>query len=161
MEKELSRAVESKNNNAALAALNEIVDVQLPKALVDQEVKSLMDRAVQSMQQQGMKAEDVNIEAAEFEGEANDRVKLGLVLGDVIKANNIEADDTEVEAYITEQAGSYEDPSEVIGWYAQNPGARSEIRAVLVESKVANKIISEAKVKEVKKSFDEVIGRQF
>ncbi|BCN93324.1 trigger factor [Thiomicrorhabdus immobilis] len=158
MEKELARAVESKNRAAALKALQSIVDVELPKSLIDQEVKNLMDRAVQSMQQQGVKPEDVKIEAAHFEDEAKERVKLGLVLGDIIKANNLEASNEEVEAYITEQASSYEDPSEVVNWYAQNPGARSEIRAILVEGKVAAKIIAEAKVKEVSKTFEEVIN---
>ncbi|GAB6070337.1 trigger factor [Thiomicrorhabdus hydrogeniphila] len=158
MEKELSRAVESSNRTAALDALQAIVDVELPKSLVDQEIKNLMDRAVQNLQQQGMKPEDVNIEAAQFEEEAKNRVKLGLVLGDIIKTNKLEASNEEVEAYIAEQASSYEDPAEVIGWYAQNPGARSEIRAVLVEGKVAAKIIDEAKVKKVKKAFDEVIN---
>ncbi|HHT00143.1 MAG TPA: trigger factor [Thiomicrospira sp.] len=158
MEKELARAVESKNRTAALEALQDVIDVELPKALVDQEVKNLMDRAVQNLQQQGVKAEDVNISADQFEDEAKNRVKLGLVLGDIIKSNNIEASNEEVEAYISEQASSYEDPSEVIGWYAQNPGARSEIRAILVEGKVAAKIIDEAKVKEVTKAFDEVIN---
>jgi len=158
MEKELSRAVENLNRTAALDALQAIVDVELPKSLVDQEVKNLMDRAVQNLQQQGMKPEDVNIEAAQFEEEAKNRVKLGLVLGDIIKTNKLEASNEEVEAYIAEQASSYEDPAEVIGWYAQNPGARSEIRAVLVEGKVAAKIIDEAKVKKVKKAFDEVIN---
>jgi len=158
MEKELSRAVESKNRTAALEALQSIVDVEIPKSLLDQEVKNLMDRAVQNLQQQGVDAKDVNISADQFEEEAKNRVKLGLVLGDIIKVNNIEASNEEVEAYITEQASSYEDPSEVIGWYAQNPGARSEIRGVLVEGKVAAKIIEEAKVKVVSKAFDEVIN---
>ncbi|WP_029407508.1 trigger factor [Thiomicrorhabdus sp. Milos-T2] len=158
MEKELARAVESKNRAAALKSLQEVVDVELPKSLIEQEVKNLMDRAVQSMQEQGVKPEDVKIEAVQFEDEAKERVKLGLILGDIIKANNIEASNEEVEAYIAEQASSYEDPSEVIGWYAQNPGARSEIRGVLVEGKVAAKIIEEAKVKEVTKAFEEVIN---
>lgn len=160
MEKELKRAVEAHNRNAAMEAVQTVVDVELPKALVDQEVKSLMDRTVQNLQQQGMKAEDVNVEASHFEDEARQRVKLGLIIGDIIKANNLEASNEDVEAFISEQASSYEDPSEVINWYAQNPGARSEIRAVLVENKVAEKIISEAKVKEVKKSFDDVINTQ-
>lgn len=158
MEKELSRAVESKNRTAALEALQNIVEVEMPKSLIEQEVRNLMDRAVQNLQQQGMKSEDVNLEASQFEEEAKNRVKLGLVLGDIIKANSLEASNEEVDAYIGEQAYSYEDPAEVIEWYAQNPGARSEIRGVLVEGKVAAKIIEEAKVKKVKKAFDEVIN---
>jgi len=157
MAKELQRAVESKNRTAVLDSLQEVVDVNVPKSLMEQEVKSLMDRAVQNIQQQGMNPADVNVEAEHFHEEAKKRVKLGLILGDIIKENNLEATDDEVNAYIAEQASSYEDPAEVINWYSENPGAKSEIRAILVESKVAANILAEAKVTEVTKSFDEVI----
>ncbi len=158
MVKELARAVESKNRSVVLDSLQEVVDVEIPKALLNQEVKNLMDRAVQNLQQQGMKAEDVNIEASQFEDEANKRVTLGLVLGDIIKAHGLEATDEDVSAYIADQASSYDDPTEVINWYAENPNSKNEIRAILVEGKVAEKILSEAKVTEVSKSFDEVIS---
>ncbi|WP_178861550.1 trigger factor [Thiomicrorhabdus cannonii] len=158
MEKELARAVQSKNRTAVLNALNEIVDVQLPKSLVEQEAQQLMNNMVQNMQRQGVKASDVNITAEQYEDDAKKRVKLGLVMGDIIRANKIEATDDEVNAYIAEQAASYEEPAEVIDWYQKNPQALNEIRAILVENKVAEKIMSEAKVSEVKKSFDEVIG---
>lgn len=155
---ELSRAVESKNRGAVLDSLQSVVTTDMPKALVEQETKNLMDRQIESMQQQGVKPEDVNIEASQFSEEAIKRVKLGLVLGDIIKANKIEATDEDVNAYISEQAASYEDPTEVIGWYAKNPNAMNEVRSVLVEGKVAAKILSEAKVTEVTKSFDEVVN---
>lgn len=158
MQKELARAVQSKNRAAVLNALNEIVDVQLPKSLVDQEAQQLMNNMIQNMQRQGVKASDVNVTAAQYEDDAKKRVKLGLVMGDIIRANKIEASDDEVNAYIAEQAASYEEPAEVIDWYSKNPQALNEIRAILVENKVAEKILSEAKVTEVKKSFDDVIG---
>ncbi len=157
MEKELERAVENKNRAAVLEALQEAVEVALPKALVEQEAKILMNRAKQNLQQQGMNVDDIPMSIEQFEEEAQNRVKLGLVLGDIIKANNIEASDDDVNAYIADQASSYEDPSEVIDWYAKNPGATSEVRAILVENKVAAHILSEAKVTEVSKKFDEVI----
>ncbi|MDX1348142.1 MAG: trigger factor [Thiomicrorhabdus chilensis] len=158
MEKELARAVQNQNRTAVLDSLNEIVDVQLPKALVDQEVQSLMNNMVQKLQQQGMKPEDVNISAEHFQADAEKRVKLGLVMGDIIRANKIVASDEQVDEFIQEQASSYEDPSEVIDWYKKNPQALNEIKAVIVENTVAEKILSEAKVTEVKKSFDEVIN---
>lgn len=158
MQKELARAVQSKNRTAVLNALNEIVDVQLPKSLVEQEAQQLMNNMIQNMQRQGVKASDVNVTAAQYEDDAKKRVKLGLVMGDIIRANKIEASDDEVNAYIAEQAASYEEPAEVIDWYNKNPQALNEIRAILVENKVAEKILSEAKVTEVKKSFDDVIG---
>lgn len=157
MTKELQRAVESKNRTAVLNSLEEVVDVEIPKSLMEKEVKSLMDRAVQNIQQQGMNPADVNLEAEQFQEEAKKRVKLGLILGDIINVNKLEATDDEVNAYIAEQASSYEDPAEVINWYSENPGAKNEIRAILVEGKVADKILEEAKVTEVTKTFDEVI----
>ncbi len=157
MTKELQRAVESKNRTAVLDSLEEVVDVEIPKSLMEKEVKSLMDRAVQNIQQQGMNPADVNLEAEQFQEEAKKRVKLGLILGDIINVNKLEATDDEVNAYIAEQASSYEDPAEVINWYSENPGAKNEIRAILVEGKVAANILAEAKVTEVTKTFDEVI----
>ncbi len=158
MVKELERAVESKNRSVVLDALGNAVDVDIPKALVDQETNNLMKRAAQNLQQQGMNPDDIKMEASQFEDEAKKRVTLGLVLGDIIKANNLEATEDDVNAYIASQAASYDDPAEVVNWYAENPDAKNEIRAILVEEKVAAKILSEANVSKVTKAFDEVVG---
>ncbi|WP_130537327.1 trigger factor [Thiomicrorhabdus indica] len=158
MTKELARAVEAQNRNAVMQSLQEVADVEVPKALVQQEAQQLMQRAQQQLQQQGVDLKDAPINPETFNDEAANRVKLGLMLGEIIKVNDFQAEDSEVEAYIAEQASSYEDPSEVMAWYAQNPGARSEIRAVLVENKVAEKILAEAKVSKVSKNFKEVIA---
>jgi len=158
MTKELARAVEAQNRNAVMQSLQEVADVEVPKALVQQEAQQLMQRAQQQLQQQGVDLKDAPINPETFNDEAANRVKLGLMLGEIIKVNAFQAEDSEVEAYIAEQASSYEDPSEVMAWYAQNPGARSEIRAVLVENKVAEKILAEAKVSKVSKNFKEVIA---
>jgi trigger factor len=160
MSKELKRAVEAQNRTAVLDSLGQVVDVELPKALVDQEVQALISQAKNNLKQQGMDPEQIPMDDAPFAEEAEKRVKLGLVLGDIIKANNIEATDEEVDAFISESASSYEDPSEVIQWYAQNPGARREIRSVLVENKVAEMITDQAKISKVSKNFEEVIKPQ-
>jgi len=158
MEKELARAVQNLNRTATLDALQTVVDVELPKALVDQEVQNLMNNMVQQMKQQGMNEKDINISADMYQADAEKRVKLGLIIGDVIRANKIEASEADVDVFIAEQASSYEDPSEVINWYKQNPQALNEIKAIIVENKVAEKIITEAKVTEVSKSFEEVVN---
>jgi len=158
MEKELARAVQNNNRTATLNALQEVIDVELPKALVDQEVQNLMNNMVQQMQQQGMKESDINVSADQFQEEAEKRVKLGLILGDVIRANGIEASDADINEFISEQASSYEDPSEVINWYKENPQALNEIKGIIVENKVAEKITAEAKVTSVTQSFESVIN---
>lgn len=157
MTKELARTVEAQNRNAVMAALQTVADVEVPKSLIQQEAQQLMQRTKQQFAQQGVDMEEMKINPETFEEEAATRVKLGLLLGEIIKANDLKATDAEVEAYISEQASSYEDPTEVIAWYSKNPGARSEIRAVLVENKVAEKVLAEAKVSKVSKSFKDVI----
>ena len=158
MEKELKRAVDNKNRTNVLEALSQVVDVQLPKSILDQEINALMNRAVQNMQQQGIKAEDVKISASEFTEEATIRVKLGLILGDIIKAHGIQASEEMKIAFIEDQASSYEDPSEVINWYKSNPKAMAEIESIVVEKEIANKILEQAQVTEVNKTFDEIVN---
>ncbi|MPQ75968.1 trigger factor [Hydrogenovibrio sp. JE_KL2] len=159
MEKELARAVDSKNRTAVFDALSEAVKIELPKSAVEQEASDLMQRQAQNFQQQGIKPEDVGLTIDAFMSDAEIRVKLGLVLGDLIKENKIEATEADRKAYIEEQASSYEDPQQVIEWYAKNPQAQREIDSLLVEKQVANLILGKAKVKEVKKSFDDVVNQ--
>lgn len=158
MDKELKRAVENKNRTNVLEALSNIVDVELPKSVLDQEINGLMNRAAQNLQQQGMKAEEVNISASEFVEEATIRVKLGLILGDIIKAHGIQATEEMKIAFIEDQASSYEDPSEVINWYKSNPKAMAEIEAIVIEKAIANTILEKAQVTNVTKTFDEIVN---
>ncbi len=158
MEKELQRAVENQNRTAVLDALSDKVDVTLPQALIDQEASALMQRQVEQFQQQGLKAEDIGLTLDAFKPDAEKRVKIGLVLGEVIKENKIEATEDARKAFIEDQASAYEDPQEVIDWYAKNPQAQKEIDAILVEREIANTVLKEAKVKEVSKSFEEIVS---
>ena len=158
MEREVMRAVKQQNRNNVFNALEAEVEVELPQSMVQQEIEGLMNRAVQELQQQGIKAEDVQLTADQFKDEAEKRVKLGLILGQAIKDGDFRATEEEVNQYIAEQASSYEDPEEVVKWYQQNPQALTEIQAILTEDKVAQAILDQAKTKEVKKSFEEVVN---
>lgn len=158
MEKELARAVENKNRTLVLDALSDKVEVTLPQALVEQEAQTLLNRQAEQFKQQGMNPEDLRMTADMFKPDAEKRVKIGLVLGEVIKENNIEATEEGRKAFIEEQASSYDDPQEVIQWYANNPDAQKEIDAILVEREITKLILSEAKVKEVSKKFEEIVN---
>lgn len=158
MERELKRAVEAANRAAAFEALSASVEITLPQALIAQESEALRRQYIGRMEAQGMPAESFQHLTAElFSDEAEKRVRLGLIIGEVIKAKDIKATDEAVDAYIAEQAASYEDVDEVKNWYKSNPDRLAEVRSLVVEAEVSNLILSEAKVKEVKKNFDEVV----
>lgn len=158
MERELKRTVEAKNRQAAFEALADAVELEIPQALVEQESQSMLENYMQRLESQGMPRDQMASLGAEvFSEEAKKRVKLGLIISDVIKTNEIKATEEEINQYIDDQASAYEDPSEVKQWYAENPERLAEVRAILVESAVASKIVADAKVKASKKAFDEVV----
>ena len=159
MEKELTRAVENKNRTQVLDTLADAIEIELPKSVIDQEASKLMQRQIEQFQQQGVKAEDLGLTIDAFMPEAQKRVKLGLILGDIIKANKMQATEDDRNRFIADQASSYEDPAEVIKWYAQNPEAQQEINSIIVEKQVAELVLEKAKVKEVKKAFNDVVSQ--
>lgn len=159
MEKELSRAVENKNRTNVLEKLSDAVEIDIPKSILSQEASTLMQRQIEQFQQQGLKAEDVGLTVDDFIPEATRRVKLGLILDYIIKVNKIKASEESRKEFIAEQASSYEDPQEVINWYAENPDSLREIDSIIVEKEVANIISAKAKIVKVNKTFNEVINK--
>ena len=159
MERELKRTLDARNRQAAFDALDGVIDVDVPKSLVAQEAQGMLEQYVQRMEQQGLpKGQMSGMTPDLFTEEAKKRVKLGLIIGDIIRVNDIKASQEDIDAFIADQASAYEDPTEIKQWYDEHPERLSEVRSILVESAVAKKIQDEAKVKEVKKAFDEVVS---
>ena len=158
MEKELNRTVDNKNRTAVMDAIAHASDLTVPQSLVDQEANSLMQQQMKQFQQQGLKPEDLGMTPDTFKEDAEKRVKIGLILGEVIKAHKLQASDADRQAYIEDQAQSYEDPQEVIEWYAKNPNAQKDVDAILVEKQITEMVLDQATVKENKQSFDEVVA---
>ncbi|WP_111976619.1 trigger factor [Algibacillus agarilyticus] len=158
MERELASSLKLTNKNAAIDALIDTVEVEIPKALIDQEVDSLRQQAVQRF---GGNTENVpELPASLFEENAIKRVKTGLVLSEVIKANEIKADDDKVKSLIEDMASAYEDPSEVVNYYMSNEEMLNNMRNVAVEEQSVEFVLSQAKVTEVTKTFDEIMNKQ-
>ena len=95
-----------------------------------------------------------------FEEQAARRVKVGLLLGEVIKSEELKADDDRVKALIEEMATAYEDPSEVIAYYEQNEQMMNNIRNVALEDQAIDAIIAKAKVSDKEVSFNELMNQQ-
>ena len=161
MERELKRTLDVKNRQAAFDALEQATELSIPKALVAQEAQSMLDQYMQRLEQQGMpKNQMPGLTADMFSPDAERRVKLGLVIADLVKANNIEASPEQLDAFIADQASAYEDPAEIREWYDQNPERLSEVKAIIVESNAAKHILAQAKVTKVSKAFDEIVSQK-
>jgi trigger factor len=85
-------------------------------------------------------------------------VRLGLVVGELVRANNLQAKADQLQAHIEEMAQSYEKPSEVVLYYMSDKGRLAEVEAVVVENNVANFVLGKAKVTEKTLPFDELMA---
>ncbi|AEG31430.1 trigger factor [Thiomicrospira cyclica] len=161
MERELKRTLDVKNRQAAFDALEKATELAIPKALVLQEAQSMLEQYMERLEQQGMpKNQMPGLTADMFNPDAERRVKLGLVISDLVKANAIEASPEQLDEFIADQASAYEDPAEIREWYDQNPERLSEVKAIIVESNAAKHILAQAKVTKVTKAFDEIVSQQ-
>lgn len=134
-------------------------DLQVPKALISQEIDALRN---QQMQQFGALAEKLNpadiLPDDLFRDNAERRVKLGLVLNELISSEEIKADADKVRETLEEMAASYEDKEEVINWYMSQPQQLQQIEGIVIEEQVVEKLLEKSKVSEETLSYKEVMS---
>ena len=130
----------------------------MPKALVDQDTQRLMEMTRQDMAQRGMNVKDMPFPPELFTSQAERRVRLGLILAEVVKANNLQAKPEQVKAQVEEFAQSYEDPQQVIKYYFSDRNRLAEVEALVLEENVVNYVLDKAKVTEKPVPFDELMG---
>ncbi|MGQ9427390.1 trigger factor [Gilvimarinus sp. F26214L] len=160
MERELKNAEKSVIKTQALDALYEAKEVDLPKALVANEIDSMRK---QMLQQFGDAAK--NIDAASllpdtmFEEQARKRVALGLLVGEIIKAEEIKPEEAKVQEAIEQVAATYHEPEAVVQYYTNNREARANIEAMVLEDAVVDHIVAKAKVTEEQTNYEDLMQR--
>ncbi|PHS72165.1 MAG: trigger factor [Cycloclasticus sp.] len=153
---ELNRALAAKRKQIVMDAIVENNNVPVPDALIDNEVKQMMASLNEKAQQAQSSTPDLPKEL--FTEQAEKRVKLGLLLSEVIKQNGIKADDAKVQERIKEFAQTYQTPEEVINWYNSNPAERSKVESVVLEDQLVDWVLEKAKVTETSLSFEELMS---
>ena len=156
MEREMKTASRNKLKTAVMNSLLDLVELDSPAALVAQEVQQLKQQMMQQMGG-GQNMDPSQLPDEIFKEEAQRRVKLGLVLGEVMKAENIQADPAKVREAVEELAATYESPEEVVNWYYSNEEQLSAIESSVVEDQIFDHIIEAADVSDKTVSYQEVI----
>ncbi|NRP26952.1 MULTISPECIES: trigger factor [unclassified Marinobacterium] len=156
MAREMNHALKTKTKTAVFDALIAQNEIEAPAAMIDDEVNVLRQQAVQQFG--GQAQIDPNTLPKElFEEQAIRRVKIGLLVQEVIKAGNLEATDERVDAILADIAESYDDADEVISYYKGNEQMLNQIRSLALEDEVVDHLLASAKVKEVKVSYEEAL----
>ena len=160
MERELGQTLKTQLKEEVIAKLLEKNELDLPAALVDQEVNALREQAKQRFSQQGGGQNLPDLPADLFKDNAQRRVSIGLLLGEIIKQNDLKADPEQVDSLIETMASAYEDPQEVVDYYKNNQELMQQMQNVALEEQAIEWVVGQAKVTEVNKPFDEVMNKQ-
>ena len=158
LEREVNNRVKAKTKDSVMNALIKVSELDVPKVLVDQDVDRLVDMARQDMAQRGMNVEGMPIPRELFTAQAERRVRLGLILAEVVKANKLEAMQEQVKAQVEDFAQSYEDPQQVLKYYYSDRRRLAEVEALVLEENVVNYVLGKAKVTEKSVAFDELMA---
>ena len=155
--REIKRRTQTLLKNQVMEALSKASELDLPKTLVAQEQERLVQMARQDLAQRGVpNAKDAPIPAEMFTPQAEQRVKLGLVLNELVKQKDLKATPEQIKAEIEEQASSYEDPKEVTRWYYSDPSRLGDIESLVLENNVVKYVSEIAKVVDKAVTFEEL-----
>jgi trigger factor len=158
LEREVRFRVQARNKAAVMEALNKAGELEVPNALVNGEVERLIANARADLKQRGVKdAETAPIPAEIFKAQAERRVRLGLIVAELVRGHTLQARPEQLQAHIEEMSQSYEKPAEVMRWYLSDRQRMAEVEAVVVENNVAEHVLAKAKVIDKVLPFDELM----
>jgi trigger factor len=157
MERELRQALRNKLKSRVLEALLERTEVEVPASLVSQEIESLRRQAVRQFGGDEARFDASMLPDDMFRAQAERRVSLGLLLGEVIRRESLKADPARVRQMVEETASTYEEPQEVINWYYGNREQLATIEAVALEDQVIDLILGRAAVNESACSYEDAL----
>ena len=160
LEREVKFRLLARNKTAVMDALVATAELDLPKSSVQAELDRMIEAARADLKQRGIKdADKAPIPDDIFRPQAEKRVRLGLVVAELVRKNELQAKPDQLKAHIEELAASYEKPQEVVRWYLGDNRRMAEVEAVVIENNVTDFVLAQAKVSEKAISFDELMAQ--
>ncbi|HYF59032.1 MAG TPA: trigger factor, partial [Burkholderiaceae bacterium] len=160
LEREVGQRLRGRTKAAVMDALPQLAAIEIPKALLEAESRSLAERAREDFKQRGMDVKDLPIPPEAFAETAEKRVRLGLIVGEIVKSNGLQAKPDQLRKQIEEFAQSYDNPGEVIRWYFSDRERLAEVEALVVEQNVVDWVLAKARVEDAPVSFEELMAAQ-
>jgi len=160
MHRELTQMLKNDTREVVIDALIEKNEILVPKALVVNEINALRQQAVARHSKDIEKIDMLDLPDTLFKEEAEKRVKTGILLGEVVKSNELKVDNDKVNELIESAAASYDNPSEIIEYYNNNKEMMKHIEDLALQEQAVEFIIKRANIIDVNKSFDEVMRKK-
>jgi trigger factor len=160
LEREVKARLLARNKQAAMDALVAKAELDLPKSSVQAELDRMIESARADLKQRGIKdADKAPIPDDIFRPQAERRVRLGLVVAELVRGNDLVAKPEQIKAHVDELASSYEKPAEVVRWYLGDNRRMAEVEAIVIENNVTEFVLAKAKVTGKAIAFDELMGQ--
>ena len=155
MERELRQAIKTKIKNQVMDGLLRTNQIEVPKALISDEIDRLRQQAVQQFG--GANIDPSQLPAELFQDQAQRRVSLGLIVAEIVRQNDIKPDNDRVRAMIEDLASAYQEPQQVVSWYMQNEQQLAEIQSVVLEEQVVDTVLQKAKVTDKQVAYEDAV----
>jgi trigger factor len=160
LEREVKKRLQAKVKQQVMDMLLEMNAFEVPKALVATESQQMAEAAQRDMESRGMSVKGFPMDPAWFADKAVRRVRLGLLLADMVNVKGLRATHEQVRAVVDEFAASFEDPKEVVRWYYSQPQRMAEAEALAIENNVVEWVLGNVNVTEKPMPFDELMGNK-
>ncbi len=159
LEREVAQRLRSRVKSAVMQALPKVASFELPSALVGAESEALGERARADLKQRGVDIEKMPpIPPDTFKEQAENRVRLGLLVAEIVRAQSLQAKPDQLRKQVEEFAQSYENPGELIRYYFSDRTRLAEVEAIVVEQNVVDWVLGVARVVERALAFDELMA---
>lgn len=159
LEREVKRRVQARTKEAIMDILLAHAELELPKSLVGLEIERLRNQMLADIQARGAQIKESMVSADIFREQAGRRVRLGLIIAEIVQTNRLAAKADQVRALVDEYAQGYEDPQEVVQWYYEDPERLRQLEALALEDNVVAWVVSQVQVADEPVKFDDLMGR--
>ena len=157
LEREVNKRLKARIKTQAMDILVEAHDIHVPRTLVGAESQQMAQAAMRDLEARGMKSTDIPIQPSWFTAQAERRVKLGLIVAELVREKELFAKPEQVKAVIEEFAQTYEDPNEVVRWYYSQPQRMAEAESLVLENNVVDWVMANVKVTDKPVAFEELM----
>ncbi len=158
LEREVAKRLRARVKEQAMNILVEANPIAVPTAMVQAEAQQMAENALRDLQQRNPQMKNMPVEASWFTDQAARRVKLGLIVAELVRAKDLHVKPEQVRAVVDEFAATFEDPQEVVRWYYSQPQRLAEAEALAMENNVVDWVLANAQVSDLAVAFDELMG---
>ncbi len=160
MERELRNGIRAKVKAAVFEALVNAHNLEVPKALVSEEIGRQREQALKQFGGNAAQIKPEMLPDDLFKDNAKRSVALGLLVSEIISANEIKVDADRVRALVDEVAQSYEQPEQVVQWYYSSKEQMAQVQSAVLEDQVVDLVLAQAQITDKAVGYEELLRPQ-